>query len=1579
MISRRPHSRLGLAFAAVLAAAFAPDFNGWHAAQAQATPISTQPIFISKPSSDKVRPNVLMVLDDSGSMDWTHMPDDVDQFARNGASGTRKFGYVSSQCNGVYYNPLITYTPPVDSKGSSLGNSSFTAAKDDGFSATTTTVDLSTNFQAWVGIQNRTANPNINLADDDTGQAAYYYIYKKPATNPDTLAGLPVGKGTQLTDKQKDYTKTTGVFFQECNSTIDSSTAVDGVTPVNQIFQKVVVSATSGPKGIDERTNFANWYTYYRKRMLMMKSATGRAFSALDDNYRVGYMTLNDNNYSAGYTDKWGVYHPPVPADFVNIGNFDQTQKDLFYTRLYAASPKNSTPLRAALATAGKIYAGKIAKYDGKATVTDPVQYSCQQNYTILSTDGFWNESDSLVTQVDGTTQMGNQDGTLPRPFFDGATVTITNTDSRTLSQPYQVTNTTTTTKTWTTRSASIGAVCNSSQPSSGVSSSIIQVGSTGSGTGNKYYAGVRLSTTNPSSGTSLVCSQLDHSDAWFCRGAKGATNPSGTSASVTDMFGRVWKLNTSVPSTTDCVKASTAFGSLANTTGAGVCNSVNGKTTTIAERTQTETVGTTSTEVDTWQATQSATQTIVNGVAGSWSAFDPSNPTLGPTTPPTVVSGPTSVPFDTCGGVAGPPCPSATGTWTPAGSSYSVCATVSSVAALSTPTLTATSTNTTQNSSAVVGSPVTTTDVMSTKTDLTGGTSDTLADVAAYYYYTNLRTTALGNCTGPIIAPATTPTDLCKANAVPGTADDPATWQHMTTFTVGLGTRGKMVYSPNYKTDPTAKPPVAGDYTDVYFGNIASSTNCTWISANSPCNWPIPGADKPENADDLWHAAVNGHGTYYSATDPTKVSDGLTKTLQYIVNQPKPGTAASAATTNPKVTENSNFQFSSYFLSVEWSGDLIRQTKDLATGKPPVFDLQKRVAGTFDWSARDQLDATTYSSRKIYTANAASTALIPFTWSDLSNAGLTADFLVSHIRDNPPQYPAVLTGLSQFCATGTTCISSTVQSDSGGAAGEALVNFLRGDRSNEEVGTPDNTKFYRQRTHVLGDIVSAQPQYSGAPKWSYADTGYAAFKAANLNRQGLVFAAANDGMLHAFDAGTGAEVWAYVPSYVRPRMYTLADKNYSAKHQYFVEGTPTVADICANPCTGASDWKTILVGGLNGGGTGYYALDITTPTSPQLLWEFTDTAASNMGYTFGNPQIAKLDNNTWVVMFTSGYDNCPNSATPSATNPCTEQSPAGNGQGYLYVLEANKGAVLKTLSTAVGSAATPSGLGKIVAQVDASNVTQRVYGGDLQGNLWRFMVSPTNGWGVQLLATLVGADGKAQPIMDKPQVTTINTLPVVYVGTGRYLSASDVGLKPPPQNSFYAIKDKLGASGYGNPRTASNFIMMTAVDGLCPTGTDTSICNPGDPVRTLSQTAGKATDTLYNMDGWIVDFPSTAGEIQFTDPKLVLGTITFTTSIPSIVQSDDVCKASASPTEGTSFLYMLDYLSGRAIPGSNGVAGASLGDGIATSPQFSQLQDGSVIITTRMSGGNDVYSTGRFSAQGGSAKRVSWRELIMP
>ena len=157
------------------------------------------------------------------------------------------------------------------------------------------------------------------------------------------------------------------------------------------------------------KSNYAIWYSFYRTRLNMMKSASGRAFVGVDDKFRVGFTTIIEEGTGA--------------ARWLGNSKFDATQKSSWYSKLYGTSISGIqfTPLRGALSKAGRYYAGTFVTGDN-----DPVQYSCQKNFAILTTDGYWNLSDESSTygpkREDNVTDVGDQDSdidTSPRPMYD--------------------------------------------------------------------------------------------------------------------------------------------------------------------------------------------------------------------------------------------------------------------------------------------------------------------------------------------------------------------------------------------------------------------------------------------------------------------------------------------------------------------------------------------------------------------------------------------------------------------------------------------------------------------------------------------------------------------------------------------------------------------------------------------------------------------------------------------------------------------------------------------------------------------------------------------------------------------------------------------------------------------------------------------------------------------------------------------------------------------------------------------------------------------------------------------------------
>jgi type IV pilus assembly protein PilY1 len=906
-------------------------------------------------------------------------------------------------------------------------------------------------------------------------------------------------------------------------------------------------------------------------------------------------------------------------------------------------------------------------------------------------------------------------------------------------------------------------------------------------------------------------------------------------------------------------------------------------------------------------------------------------------------------------------------------------------------------------------------------------GTSNTLADVAAYYYKTDLRTNALNNCSGATIPATGLQGVLCSAtkamNNVPTTNSDPNPAQHMTTFTLGLGASGYMQYSSTYPTD------TSGDFytvkgVDPYLpdnGILANPASgvCAWQSSNL-CNWPEPVSDQQTTIDDLWHAGVNGHGAYFSATDPTSLSTSIASALAGVAATG--GSGASPTASNASIKQGDNYFFSSNYTTLEWTGELVRKQ---------INPITAEASTAVDWSAQAKLDSKPWASRTIWTFDnsVATTKLKAF---NSTNFAANSYFLSPHISAAP-------NGLTQYlCASASVCLSATDQ-DASHAAGANLVNYLAGDRSNEGAET-NNSKYYRQRTHVLGDLVNAQVVYVNKPQYNYADPGYDAFIVSQGSRVATLYAGANDGMLHAFrakgsvatenlvtaaatavnaavldqsnaalataaaaavtasvaavaaDTLIGQEIWTYIPTMVFPHLYKLADKNYKNKHRYYVDGSPVSADICTSNCSvGAATWKTILVGGLGRGGRGYYALDVTDPTSPKALWEFTDT---NLGYSFGSPQIGKLGDGTWVVLVSSGYNNIPN-----------EDGAGGDGVGRLFVINATDGTLIRSISTGVGDTSDPSGLAKITAQVinpDSDNTIEAVYGGDLLGNLWRFDVNNNigaAGFDAQLMASLKDGAGNPQPITTKPQVTSIPATgeKLIIIGTGSYLALSDASNTN--TQSVYALKDPRTAGGTagtaifdnpgGSPRvtgtSTAGFVRQIYTEETCPAGTSPSICCPigtapeiceavnTGPPGELVRTATANPVDFATQNGWFFDLVTTS-ERANTDIALGLGALVINTNVPSV----EACEVG-----GTSYQYDLNYLTGAAIgatsssPLSKRVVGKQLANQLASSPILLMTASGKLVALSGLAGGGVSIQLPTLPPGASISRRTSWRELI--
>ncbi len=265
---------------------------------------------------------------------------------------------------------------------------------------------------------------------------------------------------------------------------------------------------------------------------------------------------------------------------------------------------------------------------------------------------------------------------------------------------------------------------------------------------------------------------------------------------------------------------------------------------------------------------------------------------------------------------------------------------------------------------------------------------------------------------------------------------------------------------------------------------------------------------------------------------------------------------------------------------------------------------------------------------------------------------------------------------------------------------GAARVSLLRGEPCTDLEGCA----LLRQQLPKLGDIVNGKPLLVAAPdhlsevmeRYDGPPGAYAAFKA--KRRRPQVYLGANDGMLHAFDAATGEERLAFIPSALLSKLPALTSPHYSTEdgdpHRFFVDGPLLAQDVFYDQA-----WHTVLLVSLGAGGRALLALDVTDPDNIQLLWEFSGGAEHDLGYLLTAPTIARLHTGQWAALLGNGIN------TPSQT-------------AALLILDIKTGSVISRLQTPQAA----SGLAMpLVADTNGDGNADYAYAGDNLGNLWRF------------------------------------------------------------------------------------------------------------------------------------------------------------------------------------------------------------------------------------------------------------------
>lgn len=601
----------------------------------------------------------------------------------------------------------------------------------------------------------------------------------------------------------------------------------------------------------------------------------------------------------------------------------------------------------------------------------------------------------------------------------------------------------------------------------------------------------------------------------------------------------------------------------------------------------------------------------------------------------------------------------------------------------------------------------------------------------------------------------------------------------------------------------------------------------------------------------------------FYVASDATKMVESLTKAFGQIANDVASTTASLASNSTRLDTDTAVFQ--SRLNSTHWSGDLLAK----------LIDSNGNVASTATWSAASKLDLQAADDRKILTIAPADTSSSSGPW--ISTTGKNFKW-------------------ADLNSTQKELLQKSNETDN--AMAQLRLNYLRGDRSNE-ISIAEQTRLFRMRDSVLGDIVNSDPQYShtedfgyGSLSWSSGAVGtaYKTFRNGKSSRTPMVVVGANDGMLHGFNADVasadgGKELFAFVPSSVYGNLSNLTDPEYT--HRYYVDGTPRIADAYIN-----GGWKTLVAGTTGAGGKSVFVLDVSNPSSitkNNVLWEFSHPS---MGNTMGQPSIVALPNGEFGVVVSSGYH---------------ETAPT---EGHIWILNAADGSIIKDFTVpSAGDIGQP-----LVTDTNFDRVADRIYAADTLGNVWRFdmKTAASSGWqaptslGSAPLFIAEGRDGERQAIT-APINSAFNDKGehMVFFGTGSFYKTGDNEIPTDPRvESFYGIIDRENAIVGRDSLLKQEVIKEATVDG--------------NLLRAIS------SNELTTEDGWYLDLAwlsgtgatGANGERVIAKANVRSGLLTFTSMTPS----EDPCASG-----GTSMIMTIDLSSGSRL---NYVYFDSNGDG---------------------------------------------------
>lgn len=783
---------------------------------------------------------------------------------------------------------------------------------------------------------------------------------------------------------------------------------------------------------------------------------------------------------------------------------------------------------------------------------------------------------------------------------------------------------------------------------------------------------------------------------------------------------------------------------------------------------------------------------------------------------------------------------------------------------------------------------------------------ASTLSDLAFYYWSRDLQP-GLANNVRP--SPKTpwprqnfgTDSHPAELDAYWNPRNDPATWQHMVTYTVGFKDAAGW----------TGQPAWGGDTFNSLAGLIRGDV--TWPSPfcllyldnNRPCDktfglsWLTR---ENERKVELWHAALNSRGRFVPAVNDTALLTAFQGILDDILHQTSQP-LVSIAGSSSRLRSN-GLIYVAGFNSGNWSGNLSAYTINATT---------QSIGSTPTWSAHQLLDASAPDARQVLTHNG--TEGVTFHWDKLNK-----------------EQQAALRG-----------------SDSD-TEGQRRLNYLRGDRAYEN-DKPGGT--LRRRDSRLGDIGNANIWQTRQPvRLGFDHPGHAGFRAEQAKRLPMLYVGANDGMLHGFSAEDGRELMAYVPAgvYDHLRSYTLPDYN----HHYFVDGQAFTGDVdisgSANHAGLPAKWRTVLVGALGGGGRGYFALNVTAPSvAPfDVLLDRTfpgsgpapDEASKDIGHIYAAPvvstvdggrseQIVQLNNGRWAVVMGNGVNS-------------VNERPVLLIQYLDGSLELQQIVAQATTGQANGLSAPR------LLDVNGDGRMDVAYAGDLQGNLWKFNLTDADAakWGVSdwsgsgtpckstACTPFFSARDAASPTNLQPIVTAplwmahpLGGVQILF-GTGRNLEEADRA--DARAQTIYSVWDRSqyeavktgGLSETTDPRSSipgrTALVQQFVADAVTSRASGTEM--PTHYFNTSRRPVAYARNDAKSPRGWYMDLPD-PGERVLSNPQVFEGQkVIVATSAPPQGGTEETCAFEQAQEKGA--INVLNMITGQ--PGKTPVFGTT-------------------------------------------------------